>query len=106
MDLLAKHNNPHDPVYIFCTKNNIEISWDRHAISREIWNEIFHKGELLLQVDQLISVEQFKAVVRALHVDFKTEIFPDIDGKDFTIACRSKELFEDFYETHKELFNA
>lgn len=100
------YNNPNDPVQLFCKENNIEYSWDwneRHGA----WNEIFIDGELLFQITQGITLDQFKTAIRHLSENFYTAYIPD-EGIDYTICLpqnsKTEEMFNRFFEKHKHFF--
>lgn len=78
-------NNYNDEVQKFCKENKIEYSWDWDRNGG--WNEILFDGELLMQITQGITIEQFKNVITILSNNFYATEFPDT-GIDFTVCMK------------------
>jgi len=104
--MYISHNNPVDPVQLFCIQNKIEYSWDWNG-KNGVWNEILIDGKLLMQITQGITVEQFKIAIIHLSKNFYTAHIPD-EGIDYTICLpqneETEEMFNRFFEKHKHAF--
>jgi hypothetical protein len=101
VNALAKHNNTEDPVYKFCTENNIKLTWDFSKGDSCFWNEIMLGDKLIMQIEQKATLRQFLAIVKILHNDFNATIFPD-DGGDFWFTPTKKDVFMEFCDVHYE----
>lgn len=61
-----------DEVFQFLKKNGVEVLFDFNGNTfNNIWNEIYFDGKKLLQIDQGLTVEEFKQVIAALQCEEK-----------------------------------
>ena len=101
---LSENPNPKDEVFAFCKKNKISVSWDFNRRLGVVWNEIYMDDELLMQIDQGITLKQFLRVIKKLNKDFDSNDFPHKPGeKKFDFTCKDKELFNKFVKKYKTI---
>lgn len=91
-------------VYYFCEENNIECGWDFSTRKGIVWTEIYSDGQLVMQVDNGCSRQQFVKLVKMMYEDFDAEEYNDGFDNDVWIAIDDEDQFKEFVEKHKELF--
>ena len=91
-------------IYKFCKKNKIDVTWDfNHNVTT--WYEILVDGNLILQIENTATVDQFKTLIGMLNNNFRMRAKYDIPGDDFWFAVSSKPTFNKFIKKHGEIFN-
>lgn len=92
-----------DVVFKFLKENKIDVVWDMSSSNYTKWNDIFYEGIRVMQIDQGITVDQFKNVLRILSKNIDATEFPD-DGKDFTLTLGDIRIFKRFLKAHGNIF--
>jgi len=91
-----KYHNGSLDVYHYLKQYNIDCTINFNKITKIVWLEVFFKKQLILQVDQHMSVEQFKETIFHLVRECFFKGITIVDDY-WWLNCDNQKLLIDFF---------